>query len=114
MACSFDDQVWSLYPSQKVFESSFAVRPLSTSAARPSPAADVRKQGHDEPKDGKSALTVEQEGEDAITDQIPQRPVSVAEGTSYTIIIIAAIGFAGKPVMGPMLAVYGFLRPAII
>ena len=30
----------------------------------------------------------------AITDKIPQRPVTVVEGTSYTLLIIAALGFA--------------------
>lgn len=28
----------------------------------------------------------------AITDKIPQRPVGVVEGTSYTVIILAALG----------------------
>jgi hypothetical protein len=28
----------------------------------------------------------------AITDKIPQRPVTVVEGTSYTLLIIAALG----------------------
>lgn len=28
----------------------------------------------------------------AITDKIPQRPVTVVEGTSYTVIILAAFG----------------------
>jgi import inner membrane translocase subunit TIM21 len=30
----------------------------------------------------------------AITDKIPQRPITVVEGTSYTLVIIAALGFA--------------------
>lgn len=30
----------------------------------------------------------------AITDKIPQRPMTVVEGTSYTLVIIAALGFA--------------------
>lgn len=34
----------------------------------------------------------------AITDKIPQRPVSVVEGTSYTLVIIAALGFAAAVV----------------
>ncbi len=28
----------------------------------------------------------------AITDQIPQRPVGVVEGTSYSVMILAALG----------------------
>lgn len=31
----------------------------------------------------------------AITDKIPQRPVTVVEGTSYTLVIIAALGVSG-------------------
>ena len=41
------------------------------------------------------ALAVEQEQFDAITDQIPQRPMGVVEGTSYTFVIIAGLAFAG-------------------
>lgn len=95
-SCVYHVQVSSLLQSQKVFESSFAVRPLSTSAATPGEEAS-KKGSSSTGKDGKDALTIEEEETDAITDKIPQRPVSVAEGTSYTIIIIAAIGFAGNP-----------------
>lgn len=28
----------------------------------------------------------------AITDKIPQRPITVVEGTSYTVLIVAALG----------------------
>ncbi|KDD74061.1 hypothetical protein H632_c1608p0, partial [Helicosporidium sp. ATCC 50920] len=34
----------------------------------------------------------------ALTDRIPQRPVSVVEGTSYTLVILAALGFAAAVV----------------
>lgn len=49
-----------------------------------------------EARDGKSALTAQEDSDDAITDQIPQRPMGVVEGTSYTVIIIAAIAMAGN------------------
>ena len=42
-----------------------------------------------------TALAREQEEYDVITDQIPQRPVGVVEGTSYTIVILAGLAFAG-------------------
>ena len=42
-----------------------------------------------------TALTREEEEFNAITDQIPQRPVGVVEGTSYTIVILAGLAFAG-------------------
>eukprot|EP00890_Picochlorum_soloecismus_P000530 jgi/Picsp_1/1478/NSC_04956-R1_protein len=49
--------------------------------------------------DGKGILmadivAAEEEEFSAITDKIPQRPVSVVEGTSYTLVILAALGFA--------------------
>jgi mitochondrial import inner membrane translocase subunit TIM21 len=39
-------------------------------------------------------LVAQEEEFSAITDKIPQRPVSVVEGTSYTLVIVAALGFA--------------------
>lgn len=35
----------------------------------------------------------------AITDQIPQRPVGVVEGTSYSVMILAALGVCGRVYM---------------
>lgn len=37
-------------------------------------------------------LVAAEEEFSAITDKIPQRPVTVVEGTSYTLIIVAALG----------------------
>lgn len=37
-------------------------------------------------------MAAEEEEFSAITDKIPQRPVSVVEGTSYTLVILAALG----------------------
>lgn len=49
-----------------------------------------------EEKDGQGdALAEAQAKADAITDKIPERPVSVVEGTSYSIVILAALGVAG-------------------
>ena len=39
----------------------------------------------------------------AITDKIPQRPVTVVEGTSYTLVIIAALGVSQNPGTGTLL-----------
>lgn len=41
------------------------------------------------------SLELTQERINAITDKIPQRPVGVVEGTSYTLIILAAFGVCG-------------------
>ncbi|KAG2488778.1 hypothetical protein HYH03_012775 [Edaphochlamys debaryana] len=43
-------------------------------------------------KEQYDSLELTQEKIDSITDKIPQRPVGVVEGTSYTLIIIAAFG----------------------
>ena len=81
---------------QGPFQAAFAVRPL-TAAATPDPRAGngSKQQQQAASKDGKDALTVDQEEFDAITSQIPQRPMGVVEGTSYTVIIIAGIAMAG-------------------
>jgi mitochondrial import inner membrane translocase subunit TIM21 len=50
-----------------------------------------RRHDADKPQEG---IVAAEEEFSAITDKIPQRPVSVAEGTSYTLVIIAALGFA--------------------
>lgn len=76
-----------------MFQGSFAVRPLSSAAAGASAKAEEGKGGGG--KDAKGALAVEQEEYDAITDQIPQRPMGVVEGTSYTLLIAAGIAIAG-------------------
>lgn len=50
----------------------------------------------DEGKGGHSGelTAADDEPFSAITDKIPQRPMTVVEGTSYTLVIIAALGFA--------------------
>ena len=46
-------------------------------------------------KDAKAGLQVQQEEFDAVTDQIPLRPVGAVEATSYTFLILAGLGLAG-------------------
>ena len=41
---------------------------------------------------GLQALTAAEEEFSSITDKIPQRPVTIVEGTSYTLVIVAALG----------------------
>lgn len=83
-------------PMQHPFQAAFAVRPLTAAATPDSKAGSGSKQQQGgAAKDGKNALTVDEEEINAITDQIPQRPMGVVEGTSYTVIIIAGIAMAG-------------------
>lgn len=42
------------------------------------------------------SLELTDEKINAITDKIPQRPVGVVEGTSYTAVILAAFGVRGQ------------------
>ena len=68
---------------------SFAVRPISSSAA----AAQQQRQ---QEQQRKSDVRLRQDSEDdAITDQIPLRPMGTVEATSYSVVIIAALGLAG-------------------
>ena len=43
-----------------------------------------------------SSVTTRAEEYDEITDKIPQKPVTAAEGTSYTIVILAALAVLGS------------------
>lgn len=60
------------------------MRPISTSSA-----AQQQQQ-----RDSDVRVRQRQE-EDAITDQIPLRPMGTVEATSYSVVIIAALGLAG-------------------
>ncbi|GMH35608.1 hypothetical protein BSKO_03476 [Bryopsis sp. KO-2023] len=53
-----------------------------------------------ESKKGNKALMVEDEEFDAITDKIPQKPMSAAEGVSYLAIILAAFAVLAGIVWG--------------
>ncbi|KXZ49733.1 hypothetical protein GPECTOR_20g590 [Gonium pectorale] len=60
-------------------------------------AAAANAQPQEQPKQGKQeqsfdSLELTDEKISAITDKIPQRPVGVVEGTSYTLVILAAFG----------------------
>ena len=84
---------WGL---QGPLRASFALRPLTAASTSDSKARKGSNQGQSgTAKDGKDALTLEEEEINAITDQIPQRPMGVVEGTSYTLVIIAGIALAG-------------------
>ena len=87
-------------PLQGPLHAAFAVRPL-TAAAKPDlkPGNGSKQQQGGASKDGKNALTLEEEDLNAITDQIPQRPMGVVEGTSYSLIIVAGIAMAGAQPM---------------
>lgn len=74
----------------------FGTRCLSGSSQRSQASVKDRHEretGKNAPS-GKEGLVINEEEFSAITDKIPQRPVSVAEGTSYSVVIIAALGFA--------------------
>ena len=90
-------------PLQGPLHAAFAVRPL-TAAANPDlkPKNGSKQQQSGASKDGKNSLTLEEEDMNAITDQIPQRPMGVVEGTSYSLIIVAGIAMAGvQPIVLP-------------
>jgi hypothetical protein len=79
--------------SQSLLQGSLAVRPFSAAAphpesAKPSGSGRIRRNG---------GLVEEKQAND-ITDQIPHivRPMGVVEGTSYTVLIVAGLAFAGK------------------
>lgn len=74
----------------------FAVRPLFVSVAQQQKQQDPEEDGSGRKEERrKDSLTVTDEEMNAITDQIPQRPMGVVEGTSYTVVILAALAFAG-------------------
>ena len=67
----------------------FAIRPLSGQADNGKPQATSRQQRRAE-----RAIVSQESTFDEITDKhIPQRPLGVVEGTSYSLVILAAIGF---------------------
>ncbi|CAI5989171.1 unnamed protein product [Closterium sp. NIES-65] len=70
------------------------MRPL---VLRPVEAATGMQQGSSNKDSGSRREVVRQEEEDvfsSITDKIPERPVSAAEGASYSIVILAALAVA--------------------
>ena len=62
--------------------------------ARSETHAERRKRRREEQKVAASLATVEEEAFSAITDRIPERPMGAVESTSYSLVILAALGFA--------------------
>jgi hypothetical protein len=62
-----------------------SINPSLTASLRPHPS----------PQKAFDSLELTDEKINAITDKIPQRPVGVVEGTSYTAVILAAFGVRG-------------------
>ena len=85
-----------MLPVQGALRGTFVVRPLSAAAAESSQqqARADSKQARARAAE-KDALAVDEAQFDAITDQIPQRPMGVVEGTSYTLLILAGVAVAG-------------------
>ena len=84
--------------AQGALRGTFVVRPLSAAAAESSQQQQARADGKQaRARDAeKDALAVDEAQFDAITDQIPQRPMGVVEGTSYTLLILAGVAVAGE------------------
>lgn len=98
---------------QAVMGATFAVRPLFVSVAQQQNQQDREEEGSGRKEERrKDSLAVTDEDINAITDQIPQRPMGVVEGTSYTVIIFAALAFAGMQDVSTM--GFSFLKLIII
>lgn len=80
---------------QVALGTTFALRPLSTSTAAGQQMHQQEEGSGRKEERRKDSLAVTEEDIGAITDQIPQRPMGVVEGTSYTVVIVAALAFAG-------------------
>lgn len=72
----------------------FAAR-FSSSAGQQAAAEKQPAQQQGAKKEAFDSLELTEEKINAITDQIPQRPVTVVEGTSYMVVIIAAFTVLG-------------------
>lgn len=66
----------------------------SEGSAKAETHAERRKRRREEQKVAASLATVEEEAFSAITDRIPERPMGAVESTSYSLVILAALGFA--------------------
>lgn len=76
--------IWLSYHMQAQPQAVFCLRSAASAA-----------QQRDDSKDHKGSVQVQQQEFDAITDQIPLRPVGAVEATSYTFLILAGLGLAG-------------------
>ncbi|OAE20785.1 hypothetical protein AXG93_203s1190 [Marchantia polymorpha subsp. ruderalis] len=67
----------------------FSVRRISSQSAL---AAREQSGRHERSESG---ITTQEDPFDTLTDKIPERPVSVAEGASYSVVILAGLAVAG-------------------
>ena len=78
------------------------MRPITSSTA----VLQQQKQHQDRPDAETSVRLKRQQEEDAITDQIPLRPMGKVEGASYTVVIALALGLAGNSVPGAGISLF--------
>ncbi|KAK3151077.1 hypothetical protein QOZ80_3AG0241400 [Eleusine coracana subsp. coracana] len=64
------------------------------SLLRPCASYSTQASGQNPKEARKDLAAVEEEPFDAITDKIPERPVTFAEGASYSLVILAGLGIA--------------------
>ncbi len=98
--------------TQGAVRGSFVGRPLSAAAAEPAQPGARGKPAAGARRAEKGALAVDEAQFDAITDQIPQRPMGVVEGTSYTLLILAGVAVAGARLAPSCMALPSALRGA--
>ncbi|KAG7668792.1 putative mitochondrial import inner membrane translocase subunit TIM21 [Nannochloris sp. 'desiccata'] len=72
----------------------FAARGIASSSARVAATESEKRAEKKAAETAEREMVAADEEFSAITDKIPQRPITVVEGTSYTVVIIAALGFA--------------------
>ncbi|KAK9805149.1 hypothetical protein WJX72_002065 [[Myrmecia] bisecta] len=90
-------QQLSLQPNVSAISYTFAARPFSSSASAAESAGKPsarQQQRQANQAAARNAVAAQQDPNSAITDQIPMRPMGVVEGTSYTVLILAGLGFA--------------------
>ncbi|TVU47712.1 hypothetical protein EJB05_07319, partial [Eragrostis curvula] len=72
----------------------YECRRVSPSLIRPSASYSTRASDKNPKEARKDLSAVEEEPFDAITDKIPEKPVTFAEGASYSLVILAGLGIA--------------------
>jgi len=78
-------------PQAPALFASFASRGVASAAEKPPKSGDKKKTAED-------YLMEQEEAFDTLTDKIPEKPVGVVEGTSYTVVILAGLALAGATV----------------
>lgn len=95
----------ALFSSLSTSSRGFAALGVSSSPARafssaggggatPKPPEDPVKSAREAAEKLEKQLAAAQAEQDSITDVIPPKPVTFVEGTSYSLVIVAALGFA--------------------